>query len=380
MMTVLTLAPLDVLMLRGNRLFGGGVHGGALMPPWPSVISGALISRALADRNEIGRVTAHPQEAEDLVRQALGDDFGLRSLWLWSGRDQRLWFPAPADLVVIEDSVGGPSLHSMTPRKVPEGLLSSSLLEQLPVLNVKERRKTAESVWIDVDGWQRHLKGEPPKPSQVTRSTQLWSLDPRLGIALDAETRTAKTGAIYTTDAVSLKADVHLVAVFSGKNIPQQGLLRLGGDGRAAEIRKADEHIVKALEHIGRPEDHWKGFRMILATPGLFPSGWLPPGVEKDEHDGQFRLRLHNLSATLKAAAVPRHWTVSGWDLAHQRPKPAQKVIPVGSCYWFQVEEGNTRALHRLYEEGLWPLMPEGRVDVRRKREGWNHVWFGTWN
>jgi CRISPR-associated protein Cmr3 len=41
--------PLDVLMPRGNRLFGGGVHGESLMPPWPSVFSGALASRALAD-------------------------------------------------------------------------------------------------------------------------------------------------------------------------------------------------------------------------------------------------------------------------------------------------------------------------------------------
>ncbi|MGQ9485958.1 MAG: type III-B CRISPR module-associated Cmr3 family protein [Desulfosoma sp.] len=379
-MTVLSLTPLDVLMLRGNRLFGGGVHGGALMPPWPSVISGALISRALADRNWIGRVTAKPQEAEELIPQALGDNFSLRSLWVWSGRDQRLWFPAPADVVLLKGSTSEASLQCISPRKVPEGLLCSYPLEQLPVLDVKERRKAAESVWLDVEGWRSHLKGQPPEPSQVTSSAQFWSLNPRLGIALDAETRTVKTGAIYTTDAVSLKADVHLIAVFSGENIPREGLLRLGGDGRAAEVRSADEHIVMALKDIGRPEAHWKAFRMILATPGLFPSGWLPPGVEKDEKDGQFRLRLHDFSATLKAAAVSRYETVSGWDLAHQRPKPAQKVIPVGSCYWFQVEEGNSDVLQQLYEKGLWPLMPDGRVDVRRKREGWNQVWFGVWN
>lgn len=379
-MTVLKITPLDVLMLRGNRLFGGGVHGGALMPPWPSVISGALISRALADRNEVGRVTTRPQDAEELVSQILGDNFCLRSLWVWNDQEKKLWFSAPADLVVMEGSTGSPSLQPMTLRKVPEGLLSSYPLELLPVVDVQERRKAAQSVWLNEEGWRSHLKGERPEPSQVTSSTQLWSLDPRLGIALDPEARTVKAGAIYTTDAVSLKADTHLIAVFCGENIPQEGLLRLGGDGRAAKIEKADERIAKALKDFGRPEAHWKGFRMILATPGLFPSGWLPPGIDQNEKDGQLRLRLDDLTATLKAAVVSRHLTVSGWDLALQRPKPAQRVIPVGSCYWFQVEEGNSSALQRLYEEGLWPLMGDAHVDVRRKREGWNHVWFGAWN
>ena len=42
--------PLDVLYLRGNKLFGdAGSYGEALMPPWPSLAAGALRSRMLAD-------------------------------------------------------------------------------------------------------------------------------------------------------------------------------------------------------------------------------------------------------------------------------------------------------------------------------------------
>ena len=42
--------PLDVLFLRGNKLFGDpGSHGESLVPPWPSVAAGALRSRMLAD-------------------------------------------------------------------------------------------------------------------------------------------------------------------------------------------------------------------------------------------------------------------------------------------------------------------------------------------
>ena len=50
MSTSVFIEPLDVLLLRGNKLFGDpGSHGEALIPPWPSVAAGALRSRMLAD-------------------------------------------------------------------------------------------------------------------------------------------------------------------------------------------------------------------------------------------------------------------------------------------------------------------------------------------
>lgn len=40
-MTTVLIEPLDVLILRGNKLFAdAGSHGEALMPPWPSVAAG----------------------------------------------------------------------------------------------------------------------------------------------------------------------------------------------------------------------------------------------------------------------------------------------------------------------------------------------------
>jgi len=48
--TALFIEPLDVLILRGNKLFAdAGSHSEALMPPWPSVAAGALRSRMLID-------------------------------------------------------------------------------------------------------------------------------------------------------------------------------------------------------------------------------------------------------------------------------------------------------------------------------------------
>ena len=54
--TALFIEPLDVLILRGNKLFAdAGSHGEALMPPWPSVAAGALRSRMLIDAGIAGQ-------------------------------------------------------------------------------------------------------------------------------------------------------------------------------------------------------------------------------------------------------------------------------------------------------------------------------------
>jgi CRISPR-associated protein Cmr3 len=373
-MATLIIEPVDVLMLRGNRLFGGAVHGGAQMPPWPSVIAGAVASRALADAGEVTKLCMESRlrDPEEILHQTLGPDYGLRELLLMQG--EKVWCPMPADLVVTEDPVEGLSVHRLEPRKVAGGVKNSYPLPMWPVLNARERRKPARSPWLSLDGLRAHLRGETPSGAQVTTPEQLWAVDPRLGIELDGRTRTVVTGAIYTTDAVAPKEGVSLLARLEGNNLPLDGLLRLGGDGRAARVRPADEKIVRELEMAGKPESAWSGFRMILATPGIFPLGWIPPGVDSD-----FVMSFEGLTARLVAAAVSRHEVVSGWDLAKGRPKPAQKVVAAGSCYWFQVEKGDAAVLERLRGEGLWALMEKDDPTMRRRHEGWNQVWFGNW-
>ncbi|MEN9559070.1 MAG: hypothetical protein RLZZ502_281, partial [Pseudomonadota bacterium] len=50
--TTLFIEPLDVLFLRGNKLFGAaGSFGDCLVPPRPAVASGAIRSALLANKN-----------------------------------------------------------------------------------------------------------------------------------------------------------------------------------------------------------------------------------------------------------------------------------------------------------------------------------------
>ncbi len=373
MKTTLMFRPLDILHLRGNRLFGGpGDHGEPLMPPWPSVFTGAVVSRAIADAGRLAEA-AEKKNGPELIGELFG---GLTLRWTAladeNGHD-RLFFPPPADVVVLGGD-DGPEPHSLAiePRDRFEGCASSmdEALPALPVLRTGKAAKPEGGCWLSFEGLKAHLAGRPIECGHLKSVAELWKTDPRLGIALDGRTRTAEKGRIYTTEAVALSGNIGFVCAFEHARgeLPSAGLVRLGGDGRGAEILAYPE-----VEDFGRPGPGMSAFRMILASPCPSPTGWIPPGVERK--DGALILRSGGLEARLTAAAVSRHEVVSGWDLAKHRPKAAERMIPAGSVYWFEVTKGDTESLTSLWEEGI---LFEDKDYAGRRREGFGRVWFGT--
>lgn len=372
------LEPLDVLFLRGNKLFGDpGSFGESLVPPWPSVAAGALRSRMLADAgldwNAARRhqpVAEHPAvgtpeqpgsfalTAFDLARRA-GD-----------GKVERLIAP-PADLVITEDERGQPHVQAMQPRAI--GLQSSGRLPQLAVLAEHTRSKPAPGYWLTQAGWAKYLAGQTLTATDLVKSSQLWALDYRVGIGLDAVQRRAADGKLFSVQAVAMRAGVGFVAAVTGAEPPSRGTVRLGGDGRAAALSAANLHA---------PEPDYEAIacsprcRLVLTTPGIFARGWLPTGAAEPDGDGA-RFELHGVRGRIVCAAVPRAEVISGWDLARWRPKPAQRVVPSGSVYWLELDDGASAAtLRKLATEGLWSQPCE---DAARRAEGFNRFTFAAY-
>lgn len=377
-MIVRKITPVDLFCPRGNRLFGAGVHGDAALPPWPSVFAGAVASRALVDAGRFADVAREPEAAEEVLAQVLGPDFALTGLAL--SRRGEVCVPLPADLACFptEGEPDKPQPVRRVIRRLGEGAgvrWGPALSEWVPVLEAAPDAKPAGGYWLTAEGLRKHLQGLTPGPDEVVKAqADLWTVDARLGIALSEDRRTAAEGRIYTTDAVQLLDGVSFVASFRGRNLPEDGLLRLGGDGRGAVVEPASPQEEAFFEEVGRPQAGWPGFRLLLATPGVFPGGWRPPGVGED---GVWE--LPGLRARLVAAMVGRNDVVSGWDVAKRAPKPAVKVAPWGSVYWFRVESGDTGALESVWAEGLWGQTGEN-IPPSRRREGFNRVWFGRWD
>lgn len=384
--TALFLEAVDVLLLRGNKLFGdAGSFGGALMPPWPSAAAGALRSRMLADAgaNLVAFARGEPLRDEAL-HAVLGTPrspgsfrvayFGLarRSS---SGTPQPL-FQLPADVVVSKPRNAAEKVvaRRMSPCGLPELLRGSYDLPLMPVLEQEAQSKADSGYLLNFDGWKTYLAGGALDLAQhLVHRSQLWQSETRVGVALEESARTVREGALFSTEAVSFRSGVGFwveVAGASGR-LPTHGTLRFGGDGRAVAVSCIQEPY--ALRSYERPAAGGR-FKLVLTTPGIFEGGWRLPGLDDDNiwHGPG------DCTAKLVCAAVARAETVSGWDLAQWQPKPAQKAAPTGSVYWFEDFQGDAAALGKLVETGLWGLRGQND-DPQRKAEGFNNVAIGLW-
>jgi CRISPR-associated protein Cmr3 len=394
------LEPLDVLFLRGNKLFGDpGSHGESLVPPWPSVAAGALRSRMLADGGldvsafARGEIT-HPE----LGRPELPGSFAVIAFHL-ARRDSRgkveLLISPPADLVIAEDGHGqAVAVRALTPTSFPpvgegQGIASSAPLPLLPVLAEAERGKPAGGYWLHESGWKKYLAGQTADTTDLVKTEALWKIDARVGVGLDADTQRAADGRLFSMQGVAMVPGVGFLVGIGGANPPRSGTLRLGGDGRSVAV-----HAVTTSP----PEPDYAAIakarrgRLVLATPGIFSTplggdeevpgvkaGWLPTGTCQTR-DG-LRFALHGVTARLVCAAISRAEIVSGWDLAALNgkgyPKPAQRAVPSGSVYWLEDLDATPDALRKLVEQGLWSESSEDAG--RRRAEGFNSAWLASW-
>jgi CRISPR-associated protein Cmr3 len=378
---------LDVLFPRGNKLFGeAGQHGEAQMPPWPSVVAGAIRSRMLADAGCDMQAFANNEAlADPALHKALGTpdapgDFriGWFSLARRVGDVVEPLFPLPADLYAAERD---DRIVYLSPQVLPARLKGSVATEQVAVLRQRKAEKPLTGLWLTLVGMKAYLRGEPlSRQAHTAKTGDLWKTDPRIGIALDPDKRSAAEGRLYTTEGIALgkitprngsfardEIGFAVLVIGADGSVPKQGMVRFGGDGRGARIDK----ISLAL-----PEPDWeriareKRFRIILATPAILQYGWRVP-----------RILLSGVEARLTAAAVPRAQVVSGWDLARRKPKAALRAAPAGSVYWFEAPQADgaalMTALRKLVEEGLGSLFTY--PDKARLAEGFNNVLVGNW-
>ena len=371
------IAPLDVLFLRGNKLFGDpGSYGESLVPPWPSAAAGALRSQLLAYGGTDlaafaqGQVT-HPS----LGTPAAPGSFAITAFTLARQKSDgtlETLHALPADLVVANNE-GALSIQSLRPQAPGHGLQSSSSFSQPPVLAETVRRKAETGQWLTQAGWQQYLNGQlPDAKHDLVKTSDLWAIDSRVGIGLNSDTRSADDGKLFTTQAVAFLPGVGFVASVRGATLPPHGSLRLGGDGRAASshrvVHQALQADLQAIAAQGR-------CRIVLTTPGLFAQGWLPNGFTR-QSDGSFTLDLLGVRARLVCANVPRAETISGWDLAHWRPKAAMRAAPSGSVYWLDQLKATPDALGKLADNGFWS---EACEDTQRRAEGFNRFAFAAY-
>lgn len=367
--------PQDVLYLRANKLFGdAGSYGQSQMPPWPSVIAGALRSAMLTADGIDGQAFAAGQVSHPVLgTPAAPGPFRLLSTTLARRRCDGCdaLRAVPADLVITADSEAESSyrVDRLRPSRL-SGISGSHALPLVPALCRDRAAKPTGGLWLDAEGWRSYLSGETPKAANLVKNDLLWRTDDRVGIGLDRATGRADDGKLFSMQAIAMRGDTGFLVAIDGGRMPEQGVLRFGGDGRIAHYREVPGYTNEQPGYEGIADA--SRCRLVLTSPGLFRSGWIPDGFAQDAN-GDWRLASGGLRGRLVCAAVPRAQVVSGWDLAAQAPKQAQRAAPAGSVYWIDELEAEPALMRKLASHGLWP---EQGYDARRRAEGFNRFTF----
>lgn len=381
--TQVFIEPVDTLALRGNKLFGApGSFGESIVPPWPSVAAGALRSALLVQRrHDFGAFGRGEIEDPELGTPTVPGTFAITHFQLARRHRNGIadadstvepLFTVPADLSIAHDEDRDErEVRRIAPQEGLSDLKTSAATQALAVLATPKRSKPISGLLLTAKGWCSYLHGENVKAEDVVESSALWRTETRIGIALDAAQGAAKEGALFTSQGVAFVKDAGFLAGVTGATVPDTTMLRFGGDGHAAAATCVEVDVptvdYDAVAKSGR-------CRLILTTPGIFKQGWLPTGVAGTGKD--LRFNLHGVEGRLVCATVPRAETISGFDVAKWRPKPAQRVAPAGSVYWLEDLRGSGVDLRNLATRGLWSVPVE---DATRRAEGFNRVALGLY-
>mgnify|MGYP006274487655 CR=1 len=337
----LSITPLDTVFFRDGKAFTMGEESQAdgLFPPPPSVVRGALRTRYF---------TEHPG---DLSEAATENDptreATITGLALRDKDTDTTYFPLPRDLVKRKDAEEDDTTVSVvatSPMEPPKGFCGSSAVPA--PLTHPATVGSPKSAWVSHETLHAYLHGTLEEPTDARLQKSLVRTEPKIGVMMNRQTRGAKEGHLYRVGFRRLADDVAFAVQVENLSLAESGLLKLGGEAKAAHYQDvktdwpAPAPPIEAIENSGT-------LTLYLATPALFDGGWLPSWIDPE---ADYTGTLGGCTLKLYTAAVGKPQVIGGWDMKKNRPKPMRKAVPAGSVYRFTVESGSVQdAIDRLH-------------------------------
>ncbi|WP_404296453.1 type III-B CRISPR module-associated Cmr3 family protein [Halomonas sp.] len=326
---------------------------GSVFPPPVRTLMGAVRTcigdRLGVDWHAFAEGTSPPEQ-----QALLGDAEQLGQLEVRTvilrHRGETLW-PCPADLMVSGEGEST-TITRLRPGSAVECDLGRVALPAI-AKETPAGSKVPESAWLTDEGAQAWLMGEVPQANQLVKLNDLLVEEPRLGIGRDNGTATVRQGLLYQTRHLRIKdPDTHLELWLSG--VPSEVLsqlsgpqsLRLGGEGRLAEVNISD---VAAFADDNKPfPTHSK------PTDGRQLALWLTAPAAIDEQDAVAGLpgfapittdqgvdvwegTLHGVTLRLVSSCRPRAYREGGWDQRQHRPLAVRSYLPAGSVLFCEL-------------------------------------------
>lgn len=281
-----------------------------------------------------------------------GDDLGALSIaGVFPVLENQRLYPWPLNLLTKATSDGAEYARLR---------LGSTLRTHLGTIRAPDMTqgpgfKVPDNVWLTADGLRRVLDGGLPLVEHIKHGDTLHSAEPRLGIALAHDKRTVQDGMLYQTRHIRPHPKLALEVDIDGLDdlsLPDAGVLRLGGEGRAAGYRVVDS--TQNLPAAPQPHADDAGLLLILLAPAKL-DGWLPPGFTAEVHDSftTWHGDIAGVALRIHAAVSGKPLREGGWDMAANAPRAVASLLPAGSLWYCTVEDGDLQSaaarLHGAY-------------------------------
>jgi len=384
---------------------------------YPSVLAGAV-------RTTLGKITQATFFSKCTI-DALRNISISGPLPLW--RD-RIFFPAPKDILIHEAKKDEAKpkeryAYALRPTKMKDGegcdlpFSKDVIIPTLLPEKVQSEFKPAKIpvFWSEkkMIEWLMNPIGEgfdaPPelsKSEEIDANSEFLAApqkDSRIHTKLNAKLGSAEDEMLFKTIGLNLDLKGHPQGIQLAVRIEADGTLlngksveditidcfsTLGGERRLSywstkSLQKGwnfpEEKIYKALAC----QKGNKRIRMALATPAIFSQGWIPGWLKLSDSSlgkpslvGMPEGAPAGLKLKLVSACTDRWKPISGWNLEKGKkgPKPLRRLVPAGSVYFFEVLEGDEKALVK----NLWL---RSVCDKRQDRlDGFGLVLWGVWD
>jgi CRISPR-associated protein Cmr3 len=375
----LEIVPHDPVIARDGRPFGSGQCHRMRCLEWlyPSVLAGSF-------RTLLGKKSGGNFDVETVGKlKTLGISGPLLMY------DGKLYFPAPKDIVIDENSrcfakkpiVPGEKEHCDLPG---ESLLPTMLLDP-PEDDFKPGEIPPFWSLENVCRWLADQTGtsfqfpENPGPETGFLGTLEHELRIHVQICPEMGAVDPDKGLLFMTDGLAFPADTAITALIQDHDsfaelIQDLDTLHpLGGERRLARWKTTiigDWGCPSAIQELmGKGP---KRIRMVLATPGIFSRGWRPGWLD-DSFCG--RIPGTGLEVRLTGACIERWKPVSGWGLEKGSvgPKPVRRMAPAGSVYFFEVLHGSASCLPNVWLKSVCD-------EIQDRKDGFGLALWGVWN
>ncbi len=363
---------LDTGFFRSGQPFHAGEGGysrvNSCFPPSMNTLQGAIRSTLAAARGwQPGR--NWPEELGD------ANNLGVLSLkgpfLIMEGTPI---FPAPLNLLIKElpenNSEIKPDID--TTFLVPGKKYSCDLGSEVFLPRKKEELDGAhlpKNLYITPNGYKSIAKMESPHKHDLYFHDHLWCLEPRIGLKLSSETRTAEDHNLYRISHIRPRKGLKIRVIVEGLAAdwpkPKQQIVPLGGEGRLAALEvtpTTENHFEVMFPSVPKLKAKNKKIRYTITL--------ITPAYGSEETLEKLTLKGPAAPGSCISACIGKPQFYGGWDLKNRKPRPLRPFLPPGSTWFLEADESEKKNIERLHGS---------QIGKEKSAYGYGQILIGTW-